>query len=114
MQTNKTTGAIREDIKVAGIACPHCEAKTFNWLDKYKTGKWMILTCRNCGGRVCAQPIVLSILYFLYVWDLMLFGYLAYIDSASYLIAMLVIWLILDYFSLYVPLTALRSRDRAT
>ena len=91
------------------IACPHCGEKTFSWWDKYRTGKWALLRCSSCKGRVCAQPIVLAVLYFLYVWDVVLFGYLAYLDSLWYLLVMLVGWLILDYFSVYVPLAALRT-----
>jgi len=99
---------------VASIPCPHCQEKTFSWWDKYKTGKWALLNCSHCGGRVCAQPIVLSIMYFLYVWDLMLFGYLAYLDSLWYLLVMVVVWVILDYFSVYVPLVALRARPSSS
>lgn len=69
-----------------------------------------MLHCPSCGGRVCAQPIVLAVMYFFYVWDVVLFGFLAYLDSLWYLVAMLVAWLILDYFSLYIPLTALRAK----
>ena len=94
---------------MASIACPHCGEKTFGWWDKYLVGKWGLLRCSGCGGRVCAQPIVLSALYFLYVWDVVLFGYLAYLDSLWYLLVMLVGWLILDYFSVYVPLSPLRT-----
>ena len=96
---------------MASLSCPHCREKTFTWWDKYKTGKWALLHCSHCGGRVCAQPIVLSVLSFLYVWDVMLFGYLSYLDSPWYLLVMVVGWLILDYFSLYVPLTALRTKS---
>jgi hypothetical protein len=95
---------------MASIACPHCGEKTFSWWDKYLSGKWAMLHCSQCGGRVCAQPIVLTLMYFFYVWDVVLFGYLAYLDSLVYLLVMVVIWLILDYFSLYVPLTALRKK----
>lgn len=94
---------------MASIACPHCGEKTFGWWDKYLVGKWAVLHCSGCTGRVCAQPIVLSAIYFLYVWDVVLFGYLAYLDSLWYLLVMLVGWLILDYFSVYVPLSALRT-----
>ena len=52
---------------------------------------------------------MLAVLYFLYVWDVVLFGYLAYLDSLWYLLVMTVGWLILDYFSIYVPLTPLRA-----
>ncbi len=97
---------------MASIPCPHCKANTFTWLDKYRTGKWMLLNCPECGGRVCAQPIVLAALTFLYVWDLMLFGYLAYLDTLWYLAALLTGWLILDYFGLYIPLTALRTNTK--
>lgn len=93
---------------MASISCPHCEQKTFTWWDKYRAGKWAILHCPECGGRACAQPWVLAALYFLYVWDVVLFGYLAYLDSLWYLLVMVVGWLILDYFSVYVPLVPLR------
>ena len=69
----------------------------------------MLLICPKCGGRVCAQPIILAVLYFLYIWDVMLFGYLAYLDSLWYLAVMLTGWLILDYFAIYVPLSPLRA-----
>lgn len=98
---------------MASIPCPHCEQKTFSWWDKYRAGKWALLYCPQCGGRVCAQPWVLAALYFFYVWDVVLFGYLAYLDSLWYLAVMVAGWLILDYFSVYVPLSPLRSPDVA-
>jgi hypothetical protein len=94
---------------MASIPCPHCEQKTFGWWDKYLLGKWAVLRCRQCKGRACAQPIVLGALYFLYTWDVVLFGYLAYLDSLWYLLVMVVGWLILDYFSVYVPMSPLRT-----
>ena len=53
----------------------------------------------------------MAAMYFLYMWDVVLFGYLAYLDSLWYLLAGLVGWLILDYFSLYIPLSAMRRAD---
>lgn len=94
---------------MASIQCPHCGEKTFSWWDKYRAGKWAMLYCSHCGGRVCAQPIIMALLYFFYMWDVILFGYLAYLDSLNYLLVLLAGWLILDSFSIYVPLTALRA-----
>ena len=49
----------------------------------------------------------------LYVWDLMLFGFLAYLDqNLWYLLVMVVVWIILDYFSLYLPLSAMKSKSK--
>ncbi|HFE31754.1 MAG TPA: hypothetical protein ENJ17_00435 [Gammaproteobacteria bacterium] len=96
---------------MASIPCPHCEQKSFSWWDKYRSAKWAIMHCSNCGGRVCAQPLIMAAMYFLYMWDVVLFGYLAYLDSLWYLLAGLVGWLILDYFSLYIPLSAMRRAD---
>jgi hypothetical protein len=98
---------------MASIECPHCGEKTFSWWDKYRAGKWVIVHCKSCEGRVCAQPIVMAALYFLYMWDVVLFGYLSYLDSLWFLAVMLGGWLILDYFSVYVPLTALRRKGAA-
>lgn len=92
---------------MASVSCPHCKQKTFTWWDKYRAGKWILLHCSQCSGRACAQPAVLAAIYFLYVWDVVLFGYLAYLDSLWYLLVMMVGWLILDYFTWYIPLSAL-------
>ena len=51
----------------------------------------------------------------LYVWDVMLFGFLAYLDhNLWYLLALVIGWVILDYFSLYFPLSALKSKAATT
>lgn len=99
---------------MAAIKCPHCQAKTFTWWDKYLAGKWAILYCPECGGRVCAQPLVMAAIYFFYMWDVVLFGYLAYLASLWYLAVMLGGWLILDYFSIYIPLAALRAKPSSS
>lgn len=47
----------------------------------------------------------------LYVWDVMLFGYLTYLTgNLWYLLALIVIWIILDIFSIYLPLSALKAK----
>jgi hypothetical protein len=94
---------------MATIPCPHCDAKVYTWWDKYRAGKWALLTCPQCGGRACAQPIIMIVLYFFYMWDVVLFGYLTFLAGASYLLVMLIAWLILDYFSIYIPLSPLRA-----
>jgi len=96
---------------MASIPCPHCEQKSFSWWDKYRSAKWAIMHCSNCHGRVCAQPLIMAAMYFFYLWNVVLFGYLAYLDSLWYLLAGLAGWLILDYFSLYIPLSAMRRAD---
>jgi len=99
---------------MASISCPHCKARTFTWRDKYLAGKWAILYCQECGGRVCAQPLIMAALYFFYMWDVVLFGFLAYLDSLWYLAVMLGAWLILDFFSIYIPLAALRAKSSSS
>lgn len=99
---------------MASISCPHCNARTFTWWDKYRAGKWAILYCPECGGRVCALPLLMAALYFFYMWDVVLFGYLAYLDSLWYLAVMLGGWIILDYFSIYIPLAALKPKKSSS
>ncbi len=96
--------------------CPHCHEKTFTLKDKLLAGKWAAITCKACGGRSCAQPVVLAVLYFLYVWDVVLFGYVAYVKfqvgqptvAMIYVGVLVVGWLILEFFGLYIPLARMR------
>lgn len=91
--------------------CPHCKEPAFTWWQKYIAAKWLLLHCTLCGGRSCSNPYILVIYTMLYVWDVMLFGFLAYLDrNLWYLLALVVGWIILDYFSLFFPLSALKSK----
>ena len=85
---------------------------------KYLAGKWATVTCPSCGERSCASPYVLAVLYIFYIWDVLLFGYVAFVKyqvdkpgmAAVFATVMVVGWLILDFFSLYVPLARMKKR----
>lgn len=77
---------------------------------KYLAGKWANIYCDDCHGRSCQQPIILAALYFLYVWDIMLFGTVAIEKQSLFYVGVLIaIFLILDYFNYYVPLVAMKK-----
>ena len=98
---------------MAALPCPHCNKPTITWWQKYKAAKWALVYCDQCHGKSCTYPYVLVAYTMLYVWDVMLFGTLAYLDSNPwYLLVMVVFWVILDYFSLYLPLSAMKNRSR--
>jgi len=93
------------------LPCPHCKEETISWWQKYKAAKWALINCSECGKRSCSHPIILVFYTLLYTWDLMLFGYLFYLTKNWwYLLALIVIWIILDIFSLYLPLSAMKSK----
>ena len=93
--------------------CPNCKQATITWRQKYLAAKWKTIHCSACGRRLCAQPIIQAVFSMLYVWDVMLFGYLTVLgDNYWYLLAMLVGWLLLDSFSIYIPLSVLRAESR--
>jgi hypothetical protein len=96
---------------MASITCPHCKEKTFTGWDKFRAGKWVMLKCPSCGSRVCAHPLLLAALYFFYVWDVVLFGFLTFLATPWYLAVMAGVWLILEFFTYYVPLRALRPKS---
>lgn len=96
------------------LPCPHCKETSISWWDKYKAAKWAIITCSNCQGISCSYPYLLVFYTMLYVWDLVLFGFLAYIDKNWwYVLALVVFWLILDVFSVYLPLSAMKPRMKS-
>ncbi|MDH5327435.1 MAG: hypothetical protein OEZ68_01285 [Gammaproteobacteria bacterium] len=93
------------------LPCPHCKEPTLSWWDKYKAAKWALISCPKCGGTSCSFPYLLVFYTMLYVWDVLLFGVVAYESkNAWYIVVLLVIWLILDYFSLYLPLSAMKRK----
>jgi hypothetical protein len=95
--------------------CPHCKQPAFSWRQKYMAAKWVLLTCPLCGGRSCSNPFLLAFFTMLYVWDVMLFGYLTYLTHILWYPLVLVVgWLILDYFSLFLPLSAMKPKSEAS
>ena len=94
--------------------CPHCKGPVISWWEKYKAAKWALVRCPECDGLSCSYPYLLVIYTMLYVWDVLLFGTLAYIDkNIWYVVALVVFWGILDYFSVYLPLSAMKRKTSA-
>ena len=94
------------------LPCPRCKEETITWWQKYKAAKWALIDCPKCGARICSHPFILVAYTMLYVWDLMLFGTLYYLKrDISFLIALVVFWIILDIFSLYLPISAMKRKD---
>lgn len=92
------------------FACPHCKQPAFSKWDKYRAAKWKILVCPRCERRITSQPLWLAAFYLLYLANVVDLGFLAYLTgNMHYITAMVVIWIILDIISLYLPLVALRS-----
>jgi len=96
---------------MALLPCPHCKTPSISWWQKYLAAKWTLIHCKQCAGRACSLPYLLAFYTMLYVWDVMLFGYLTYLTgNLWYLLALIVIWIILDIFSIYLPLSALKAK----
>ncbi len=92
--------------------CPHCNEQTISWWQKYKAAKWALIYCDKCGKRSCSQPFILVFYTMLYTWDVMLFGYLYYLTKNGwYLLTLFIIWIILDIFSIYLPISAMKSKS---
>jgi len=92
------------------FACPHCKQPAFSKWDKYLAAKWKILDCPHCERRITSQPIWLACFYLLYLANVIDLGFLVYLTgNMHYITAMVVIWIILDIVSLYLPLVALRN-----
>ena len=94
---------------MASQPCPHCKQATISWWQKYIAAKWVLIKCSACAGTACSNPYILVFYTMLYVWDVLLFGYVAYFKSdMTFILIMIVGWLILDYFSLFLPLSAMK------
>lgn len=97
------------------IACPRCGELTITPKDRIKTGKWLNTNCSNCGSRLCANPVVLALLYFVLLWDIFFFGFMAYHEKSwIWASVMLAGWLIMEFFIYYTPLSILKSKPSNT
>jgi hypothetical protein len=96
---------------MANVKCPQCQKETITFKQKFLTSKWKETYCPNCNARLCANPIVLALLYFMLTWDIVLFGYLTYLEnSLTYGITLVVGWFTLEYFMYYIPLSVLKPK----
>jgi hypothetical protein len=93
-----------------GYTCPHCNKPTISLGKKYLAGKWANISCNECSGRSCQSPVIMVAMYFLYIWNVMLFGTVAFEkQSLLYVGVLLAIWLVLDWFTLYIPLLRMKK-----
>ncbi len=94
------------------IECLHCNQPTLTFIDKLKATHWLTITCPQCGGLMAAQPWLMLGLWFMYMWDVYFFGFMAIYDSALYYgTALIVGWLVLESFGYYIPLVRLRKKQ---
>lgn len=94
---------------MSNVECPRCGKETITLKQRFLAGKWFDIYCSECGVRMCAQPIVLALMYFTLTWDILFFGFMAVYESSwAYGITGLIGWAILEFFILYMPLSKLR------
>lgn len=94
------------------FTCPKCKEDVIPVRDKYYTSIWMNIYCRNCGARLCAEPIVMALLYFTYFWMAAWFITWAWMEDTWLPIFYLIpLWLLVDIMSvMYMPLMVLRAK----
>lgn len=95
--------------------CPHCNQAHITGKQRLLGTLWMDMYCSSCGGRSALNHIGLAILYFIWVWDVAFFGFMAVVEESwNYFAAMIVGWVLLQFFALYLPLLRLRPKQKAS
>ena len=95
------------------VECPRCGEHTITLGDRFKAGKWKDIYCRNCGGRLAANPIFMGLMYAAVCWNYFFFGFMTYHEKSwIYFGIMVFIGLCLEYFLLYMPLARLRPKNQ--
>lgn len=92
--------------------CPKCKEEVIPVKDKYLASLWMNVYCAHCGARLCAEPIVMALLYFLYFWMAAWFIAWAWMEETWVPILYLIpLWLLVDLLSvMYMPLMIMRAK----
>lgn len=91
--------------------CPRCEAHSIPLSDKFKTGLWQSITCKNCGAKLIALPILLALVHFMYVWNVVWLISLYYFEMAwFYYLGIMLEWAVIEAMNIwYMPLAAQRA-----
>ena len=94
------------------FTCPKCDQEAIPVKAKYLASHWANIHCSNCGARLCAEPILLTLLYFCYFWAIAWFLIWAMAEQNWGLALFLIpTWLLIDFLSvLYLPLRVLRPK----
>lgn len=90
--------------------CPRCEAHSIPLIDKFKSGLWQSITCKNCGAQLIALPILLALVHFMYVWNVVWLISIYYFDMAwFYYLGIMLEWAMIEAMNIwYMPLAAQR------
>lgn len=91
--------------------CPRCEAHSIPLSDKFKTGLWQSIKCKNCGAQLIALPILLALVHFMYVWNVVWLISLYYFDMEwFYYLGIMLEWAAIEAMNIwYMPLAAQRA-----
>lgn len=94
------------------FTCPKCKEESIPFRDKYFASIWMNIYCSNCGARLCAEPIIMALLYFVYVWLAAWFIMWALAEESWVPIAWLIpLWAAVDFLNVwYMPLMVMRPK----
>jgi hypothetical protein len=92
--------------------CPKCRAEAIPLKDKYLAAIWMSIHCPACGTRLCAHPLLMTLLYFVYFWIAATCLFLAAAGKSwTPVLVMLVLWLLVDLVNIaWMPLRPMRPR----
>ena len=91
--------------------CPRCAALSIPLDDKFKTGLWQSITCKNCGANLIALPILLALVHFMYVWNVAWLISLYYFEMEwFYYLGIMLEWAAIEAMNIwYMPLAAQRA-----
>lgn len=93
------------------FTCPRCKAQSIPLSDKFKSGLWQTISCKSCGAKLIALPILLALLHFTYVWNVAWLCTFYYFDlSGFYYAGLILVWALIEAMNVwYMPLAAIRS-----
>lgn len=94
--------------------CPKCKNAGVPFKEKFLAGHWKTIHCEHCGARLANNPIVQALFYFMHVWNISFFLFMAMWEKDwLYVLIMMVIWIILEFFAYYIPLVSLKAKPDA-
>ncbi|HHM06357.1 MAG TPA: hypothetical protein ENJ19_11555 [Gammaproteobacteria bacterium] len=95
--------------------CPRCHEASITPKEKLRAAWWANIFCPECGGKACAYPWVMVVVFVAHSWNIAWWiGMFYYTHNYMHFVYLVLGWVTIDYLSVtFVPLARMKMAQTA-